>query len=341
MARANLTIDESIFSAFLSAQDPGSTVRCLKVCIRGESLVLNEQISRNGSVAEDFNSLKGSLSEQEACLLVFCIQECTDIAETCMLKWMLLAWVPDGSKVREKMLYSSSREDLKRSLGLGYFSLEYAANVLSDIEWTSVEEYSSKSQSHVFLSASERLINEERTLSHIESTALKSTAMGVMPFEVSADVGATFVDFNSGSIAWVELRLVDESVHVADVKETIDISALNSYVNPDEARFIILRIAASIFFVFSCPENVPVRSKMTMSSSKASVVAVANMHGINFNKTLEIRSPEDLVDTIRLEMEPVKGEVVAGATTLAHAKPLRPGRGKAKVSKFVVTDNDD
>jgi hypothetical protein len=42
--------------------------------------------------------------------------------------WVLIAWVPDNARVRDKMLYSSSRDDLKRALGLGYFRGEFYAN---------------------------------------------------------------------------------------------------------------------------------------------------------------------------------------------------------------------
>lgn len=51
-----------------------------------------------------------------------------DVPNAGAYRWVLLAWVPDTAKVRDKMLYSSSRDDLKRSLGLGYFVTEYYAN---------------------------------------------------------------------------------------------------------------------------------------------------------------------------------------------------------------------
>jgi len=36
-------------------------------------------------------------------------------------EWVLLAYVPDGSSVRDRMLYASSRDNLKKQLGYTYF----------------------------------------------------------------------------------------------------------------------------------------------------------------------------------------------------------------------------
>ena len=38
------------------------------------------------------------------------------------------------------------------------------------------------------------------------------------------------------------------------------------------------------FFIFSCPENTNIKKKMTMSSFKATVLAIANEAGISPDK---------------------------------------------------------
>jgi hypothetical protein len=54
-------------------------------------------------------------------------------------------------------------------------------------------------------------------------------------------------------------------------------------------RFLALRLpdpateaSSAFYFVYSCPETTPVRTKMTMSSSKATVLAAASGQGISF-----------------------------------------------------------
>lgn len=62
------------------------------------------------------------------------------------------------------MLYSSSREDLKKSLGLGYFVGEYYANSLSDMTWNQFIEYISRERIDGPLTLKEQLILEEKVL---------------------------------------------------------------------------------------------------------------------------------------------------------------------------------
>jgi twinfilin len=114
----------------------------------------------SGSAQEDFeNGLTTSLTETSAVLVVFCAEE-RSASHPC--KWILIAWVPDNCKVRDKMLYSSSREDMKKSLGLGYFSGEYYANSLADMTWEQFSDYISKDRTDGPLSMKEQLILEEK-----------------------------------------------------------------------------------------------------------------------------------------------------------------------------------
>ena len=51
---------------------------------------------------------------------------------------MLLSRARVKNKVRDKMLYSSSKQDIRQGLGLGFFEGEYYANVLSDLTFESL-----------------------------------------------------------------------------------------------------------------------------------------------------------------------------------------------------------
>ncbi len=64
--------------------------------------------------------------------------------------WLLLMFVPDTAKVREKMLYASSRDALKRDLGYSSFAAELHA---CDMDEVSYERY----QQQVLVSDTDRL----------------------------------------------------------------------------------------------------------------------------------------------------------------------------------------
>lgn len=47
-------------------------------------------------------------------------------------------WLFHFEKVRDKMLYSSSKQDIRQGLGLGFFEGEYYANVKADLSFESL-----------------------------------------------------------------------------------------------------------------------------------------------------------------------------------------------------------
>ena len=173
--------------------------------------------------------------EKEACLVVFFLSDALDAGKG--KSWLLLAWVPDGCRVRDKMLYSSSREDLKRSLGLGHFTEEFSANLISDVTWESFLAYTKKGDNHSILTEKEKLIIEENALSHEESTKSKSTAMGVLPFTLSAEVKSEFQSFLSCSCNWLELSVVSEVINLVSSKALDKADNLAAHITADSARY--------------------------------------------------------------------------------------------------------
>ena len=90
------------------------------------------------------------------------------------------------------------------------------------------------------------------------------------------------------------------------------------------------------------------RLKMTMSSAKATVLARVAECGVKVDKNIEVRDQEDFAaaveEEVRLHSRQAAGvSAGAGAGVAAvegnvlqfSAKPTRPGKGRAKVSKFV------
>ena len=123
---------------------------------------MNSISNRVGTAEEDFNNILLKLlmhKENEACILLFCL---ADDVTSVSSRWLLFSWVPDTCKVRDKMLYSSSREGLKRGLGIGHFAAEYSANSLSDVTWAELTRYITKDKLDGPLTERERLILEEK-----------------------------------------------------------------------------------------------------------------------------------------------------------------------------------
>ncbi len=150
---------------------------------------------------------------------------------------MMLTWIPDGCRVRDKMLYSSSTQDLKRALGLGFFTSEYGANLLTDVRWESFQTFLRKdSNKDDLLSESERLVLEEKSQTRHESSKDKSTAMGVLPFSLAPGVKEEFEKFATLACNWVELSVISECIHSCGSKTLDSGDSLHSHINSTEAR---------------------------------------------------------------------------------------------------------
>lgn len=343
MARANLSLSPAISAAFLAAQEDFS-MRALKIGIVGEEMTLTATVMKVHEVEDDFNvTLREHLVANDASMILFRI---TDEITPAGSKWLLFSWVPDGCRVRDKMLYSSSREDLKRSLGIGYFSSEYFATSFAEVSWEQVEAYRSRDTNAVFLSEKERLIIEEKSLAYGESNVTKSSAMTVLPIPATDEAVDHLRRFDRKEFNWVELQLgtgegKEECIHLVSASLLAPESRTQPLITAADARFFLFRPAISdedtAVFVYSCPEATPIRKKMTMSSTKASVLAVAAELGITFVKTTEIRSPEELDEYVQSEFKAAvdtSGGASSASASINYAKPTRPGRGKAKQTKF-------
>jgi len=162
------------------------------------------------------------------------------------------------------MLYSSSREDLKRNLGAGYFRTDYAGNYKTDITWENYLLSLHKGFDSEILTEAERMLIEEKvifsivslfmnhllvpnlyqSLTQTESHKVRSTAMGVLPFELSADLKAKLMDFRDDlSCNWVSMTITTENVAVetivlVDHRHLTDFNSLYQYVSKDEARYL-------------------------------------------------------------------------------------------------------
>ena len=121
MAKANLTVDASITAAFASANETGRT-RAIHVVIEGESMNCVDTTAAGADFAADFDGLAGAVGADDPRIVLFTAgAQAGGVSPGTALEWGLLSYVPDTANVRLKMLYASSREDLKRALGLNYF----------------------------------------------------------------------------------------------------------------------------------------------------------------------------------------------------------------------------
>ncbi|KAL4164566.1 hypothetical protein KRP22_004431 [Phytophthora ramorum] len=334
MARANLLLSAELERAFADAQS--GKLRYVKVSIDDESFVL----SGCGPVTPDPRAdvaqlVASSLTAEQVAFVLLCPD--TNVAA---LRWVLLAFVPEGVSVRDRMLYSSSRDSLKKQLGLNYFSGEFHATELSEVTWESFLEARKKQAADAPLSESERLLKEAAMLER--DTNVKSSAMGVVPFEITQNVRDKLRLLQDNKFDWIAMKLSEdnESVEVVKSLESVELIDVPDTLDRRSPSFVAYRYrgpvasgaTSALIFMYVCPEDSPVRLKMVYSTCKATVLSVANEElSIKFDYTIEINNPSSAAEDIRSVLAPPKTEDELKPREFARpAAPGGRGRGRGR-----------
>ncbi|CAM9415765.1 unnamed protein product [Discosporangium mesarthrocarpum] len=365
MARSFLQISDELRASFSAAQDD-DTVRFLRVEVVGDDLLSLAGTGPRGLLEDDFDSLAEAVEDATPCLFLLGLNSwemdqvtgrSSSESATSAKQWVLVTWIPDEAKVRDKMIYSSSKMDLRQGLGLGFFEGEHYANVKADLSYKTFASSRRSTSKDQLLSKAELLKRDLNKQERASSVGLKSSAMGVIPFSVDEELreqlrvlrGAQ--EPRGGSLVnWVEMRMDGERIALVESKSVREDGSLQGFINEEEPRFILFRLRGARLLVYSCPERAPVRLKMTYSASKASVAAAAGEAGATIDQMIEIRAASEIDDAVYHavamgEDGGGRGDGNEGGASASPvmsispppvSKPTRPGRGRARLTKRIA-----
>ncbi|KAG6886024.1 hypothetical protein C0993_005208 [Termitomyces sp. T159_Od127] len=113
-------ITQQLSAAFVSALNP----RFIKVFIHNEQLVHDLTISAAASFEDDLALLPDVLQDDVPAYI---------LAKVSPSDWTAISYVPDSAKVRDKMLYASSRASLLKALGSSLFTDSIFATTKADL----------------------------------------------------------------------------------------------------------------------------------------------------------------------------------------------------------------
>ncbi|CAM9510163.1 unnamed protein product [Choristocarpus tenellus] len=208
MARSFLQLSDELKVSFSAAQDDNQ-LRYLRVEVVGEDTLSMVGTSRKGQLEDDFDNL-AMVRVHGRELNQVTGRACAGVTAT--TQWVLVAWIPDNAKVRDKMIYSSSKLDLRQGLGLGFFEGEYYANTKADLTYESFAASRRTTAKDQLLSEAELLMRDLNKQERASNAGLKSSAMGIIPFGVADDLRKELEDFGAevpgggdSGVNWIEM----------------------------------------------------------------------------------------------------------------------------------------
>eukprot|EP01089_Gocevia_fonbrunei_P013718 TRINITY_DN3574_c0_g1_i1.p1 TRINITY_DN3574_c0_g1~~TRINITY_DN3574_c0_g1_i1.p1 ORF type:complete len:338 (-),score=79.52 TRINITY_DN3574_c0_g1_i1:62-1075(-) len=330
---SRIPVDAELERQFANARTEGG-VRFIKVVISNESLLAVDSHSLSSSLEDDWNAMDNLLEPKKACYILFRL----DSTNATGFEWLLVSYVPDGSPVKDRMLYASTRDPLKKQLGAPYFADTLHGSDKSDFTYEAYLDHKNKFAAPPPLTATEITIKNEST-AQIEQGVAKEYVHSVQ-FPLSQDAQNALSNFGSGSVNFVQLKVdaTKETIELANSKNLSSINDLQGQFAASEPRFTFFKYDhqhegeqfGSNLFVYSCPPSSPVKLKMLYSTVKSVVSGAAEQASIEIERSgkieiteLEEFTVQDVNDQLHPKVEKVE----------AFRRPLRPGRGKPRLMR--------
>jgi len=329
--QSGISVSKELDASFGDARTQGK-VRWVKAQIKDESVVFVKTHPLGASVQADFGSLKSEMLPKIPCYILYRL----DTQANNNFQWILLAYVPDGSTVRERMLYASTRDTIKRQLGLTYFVEDLHGSTPEEFTYDAFQDHQKKKiLSDVPLTSSELQTRSERT-AEVDMGHTREYVHSVK-FPMSDAALAKLKALPTSSVALVLLKVdpTKETIELADSKASIEIDDVPSVIPDSEPRFVLYRYSHqhesqhhdSLVFIYSCPDKSPVKLKMLYSTVKAVAIGSAESLGLTIAKKIEITEGSEVTEDLLNELIHPPSE----DKKQTFNKPSRPGKGKPRV----------
>jgi len=329
-SQTGITPSEELKNIFTNAEPD---TRAIRVVIRDEQMIPEGSIPTKGTWEEDFD-LNQWLNPASPCYILYRLD--TKTTET--FDWIIISYVPDDSKVREKMLYAASRATLTKVLGDNKFVDSLYGSIKDEVTLESVKNH--KKVTYLPLTVREKEIQE---LNRAESgndisITTRYTIAPSVAFPFSKEAQEAFEKFKNNELTYIKLS-VSESVELVESNnEFTKIEQIRSGLPAESPCFIFMRFphefkgveVTSQIFIYSCPDKSKVKEKMTYSSARNTVVNfVESEYNIKLDKKIEISHESDLDEQSVIEdLHAVESRKASPAQSpmVVHKRPAPPGR---------------
>jgi len=309
--------------------------RLVKVQIENEELVPVVSKSANGDFESDLSLIPDLLDAGVPSYIIFK----TDADQS---SFVLFCYVPSKSKVKDKMLYASTRSNLKQQLGNNYFVDEVFGDQASDFSAKGYQHHVESKKVEAPLTEQEQIKQSERESGEIYSGGASTYVHGVA-FPVEAGATNAIKKLLNGEVDYVQIAIDcdNEKIVAGKTEKGVSLDGLRGKIPTDEPRFHFFAYkhefdgsqVTSYVYVYSCPDgskgtkSAPVRMRMLYSSSKANVGDILKAVGGNIDAKLEINTGDEINEEELLNtLHPQKAESAKN-----FSRPSRPGKGGARL----------
>ncbi|XP_061107857.1 twinfilin-1-like isoform X2 [Conger conger] len=321
--------------------------RLLKIVIEKEQLVVGGATHAERSWDQEYDAcVLPVLEDDQPSYLLYRL----DSTNNQGYEWLLLAWSPDHSPVRQKMLYAATRATLKKEFGGGHIKDEIFGTVKDDVSLSGYRKYLTSQAAPLPLTAAEQelrqiKLNEVQTDIGVDTKL--PTLQGVA-FPMTRETLQAMEQFRERQLNYVQLEIdfQNETIKLSDTTPT-EIRDLPKRIPKDAARyhFFLYKHShegdylESTVFMYSMPGyKCSIRERMLYSSCRNPLIDTVENHlRIHIAKKIEIENGDDLTgDFLYEEVHPKQH-----AHKQAFAKPKGPAGKRGGRRMIRPPGNDD
>ncbi|XP_057693665.1 twinfilin-1-like isoform X2 [Corythoichthys intestinalis] len=267
-------------------------------------------------------------------------------------EWIFIAWSPDSSDVRNKMLIAATKATLKSEFGGGHIKDEIFGTIKDDINLNGYKKHLISQAAPLPLTAAEEelkqiRLNEVQTDISVDSKY--QTLQGVA-FPIHDDAVTALKNFRDKEINYVQLQIdFEKEVICLCSTEPTELRDLPLRIPKDFARYHFFLYKhfhegdclESTVFIYSMPGyKCSIRERMLYSSCKNPLVEmVENKLKIEIEKKLEIENGDELTSEFMYEEVHPKQH----AHKQAFPKPKGPQgkRGCRRITRLPADGDED
>ncbi|XP_053321332.1 twinfilin-1 [Spea bombifrons] len=314
--------------------------RLLKLDIEDEQLTVSACEKPVHSWDKEYDSLMLPLLEdKQPCYILYRL----DSQNAQGYEWIFIAWSPDYSHVRQKMLYAATRATVKKEFGGGHIKEELFGTVKDDVSLSGYKKYlACKSAPAPLTTAEEELrqIKIKETQTDVGIDTKHQTLQGIaFPIDRAAFQALEQLKIKRLNYVQLQIDIKNEVIILADTTNT-EVKDLPKRIPKDAARYHFFLYKHShegdyldsIVFIYSMPGyTCSIRERMLYSSCKSPLLdAIESQLQISIAKKMEIDNGDELTSDFLYEEVHPKQQ----AHKQNFAKPKGPA-GKRGIRRLI------
>lgn len=294
-------------------------IRALKISILNETLEANGELPAAESFEEDLHKVATLVDDNEAAYIL--VRKDDD-------SYIFISFVSDGAKVKDKMIYASTRNTLSRELG-SKISSSHFATTKEELSKSALITLGQTDPSDKPLSEREKELENVRAAEHehvVSTQTKRAIASSGVSFPISQAAEEALNVLKTTAVSRMVSLLINtktETIDLADHKE-LPLDELASAVPSDQPRYTFFSWVHEVegagittqCFIYTCPSSSKVRERMLYSSNRQSIIASS---GLTIDHKYEAEELD--LDYLKSRLSPPKEVKSTG-----FSRPKRPGK---------------